>query len=98
MGRTNFEIITSSPETLAAFLSALPALSGPWDEAFHRAFCDACPRADCPKPCPNGDEADRPLWWLMLEAVSDDFSDAPAEVKRAMLENDRALREREAET
>lgn len=30
---TNFEKITASPEALAAFLSSLPVLSGPWDEA-----------------------------------------------------------------
>ena len=44
---TNFEKITASPEALAAFLSSLPVLSGPWDEAFHRRYCDACPVEEC---------------------------------------------------
>lgn len=29
---TNFKSITKNPETLAAFLRALPILEGPWDE------------------------------------------------------------------
>ena len=37
-----FEKITASPAVLGAFLGSLPCLEGPWDNAFHRAFCDKC--------------------------------------------------------
>ena len=39
---TNFEAITKNPETLAAFLRALPILEGPWDEEFQRNYCAGC--------------------------------------------------------
>ena len=45
MGKTNFDRITASPEVLAAFLASLPCLDAPWDDAFHRVFCDNCPMA-----------------------------------------------------
>ena len=45
---TNFEKITASPEALADFLSSLSVLSGPWDEAFHRRYCNACTAENCP--------------------------------------------------
>lgn len=61
---TNFEKITASPEALAAFLSSLPVLSGPWDEAFHRRYCDACPAEECGE-CENK-ALNNPLWWLSL--------------------------------
>lgn len=32
---TEFERITVSPSVLGAFLSSLPCLGGPWDDAFH---------------------------------------------------------------
>ena len=38
----NFERITASLEALGDFLGALPILSGPWDDDFHRVFCDSC--------------------------------------------------------
>lgn len=65
-GRSNFEKITASPETLAAFLSSLPVLSGPWDEDFHRRYCDACPAEECGE-CENK-ALNNPLWWLSLAA------------------------------
>ena len=37
---TEFERITASPAILGAFLGSLPCLEGPWDDAFHREFCD----------------------------------------------------------
>ena len=43
MPQTNFDRITASPEVLAAFLASLPCLDAPWDDAFHRVFCDNCP-------------------------------------------------------
>ena len=63
---TNFEKITATPEALAAFLSSLPVLSGPWDEAFHRRYCDACSAEEC-GGCENR-ALNNPLWWLSLAA------------------------------
>lgn len=66
---TNFEKITASPETLGTFLDSLPIASGPWDEAFHRMFCDGCQVEDCDgQGCPHKVERGNPLWWLMQEA------------------------------
>ena len=66
---TNFEKITASPETLGPFLASLPIASGPWDEAFHRMFCDGCQVEDCDgQGCPHKVERGNPLWWLMQEA------------------------------
>lgn len=39
---TEFERITASHAILGAFLGSLPCLEGPWDDAFHREFCDKC--------------------------------------------------------
>ena len=65
----NFEKITASPEALGTFLASLPIASGPWDEAFHRMFCDGCQVEDCDgKRCPHKAERNNPLWWLMQEA------------------------------
>lgn len=52
---TEFEKITASPAVLGAFLGSLPCLEGPWDNAFHRAFCDKCKA-----------ERNSPTWWLGL--------------------------------
>lgn len=60
MGKTNFDRITASPEALAAFLASLPCLDAPWDDAFHRHFCDNCPMEDCPKVCPNEEKETAP--------------------------------------
>lgn len=65
MGKTNFERITASPEALAAFLASLPCLDAPWDDAFHRHFCDNCPMEDC-DTCPHEAERNSPTWWLGL--------------------------------
>ncbi len=66
---TNFEKIAASPETLGTFLASLPIASGPWDEAFHRMFCDGCQVEDCDgQGCPHKVERGNPLWWLMQEA------------------------------
>lgn len=65
----NFEKITASPEALGTFLASLPIASGPWDEAFHRMFCDGCQVEDCDgQGCPHKVERGNPLWWLMQEA------------------------------
>jgi len=67
VGKTNFDRTADSPETLAAFLASLHCLDAPWDDAFHRHFCDNCPMEDCPKVCPNEEKRNSPAWWLGLE-------------------------------
>lgn len=37
----NFQRITASRETLAAFLGTIPAIETPWDDAFHRLYRDS---------------------------------------------------------
>ena len=66
---TNFGKITESQEALAAFLSSLPVLSGPWDEAFHRRHCDDCPEIECGE-CENK-ALNNPLWWLSPAAETE---------------------------
>ena len=56
MPQTNFDRITAS-------------LDAPWDDAFHRVFCDNCPTTDCPQVCPHEAERNSPAWWLKLEAT-----------------------------
>lgn len=64
---TQFEKITASPEALGAFLASLPVLQGPWDDAFHRTFCDTCRVEDCDaEGCPHQAERNNPTWWLKL--------------------------------
>lgn len=65
---TNFANLTQSPEVLGAFLSSLPVLEGPWDEEFHRRYCDGCTRTDCDggEGCPHSEQRNNPLWWLKL--------------------------------
>lgn len=64
---TNFEKVAASPETLGAFLSSLPVVNSPWEEAFHKMFCADCEREDCDAgPCPHQDARTNPTWWLGL--------------------------------
>lgn len=66
---TNFEKIAASPETLGTFLASLPVASGPWDEEFHKMFCDGCPSENCDaENCPHNAERNNPTWWLTKEA------------------------------
>lgn len=62
---TEFERITESTETLAAFLASLPCIEGPWNEAFHERFCNYCPAKDCDN-CQYEEYRNNPLWWLKL--------------------------------
>lgn len=62
---TQFEKIIQSPETLGAFLAALPVIGGPWDEEFQARFCTGCAAADC-DACPHAAERNNPRWWLTL--------------------------------
>ena len=65
---TNFANLTQSPEALGAFLSSLPVLKGPWDEEFHRRYCNGCTRTDCDggEGCPHSEQRNNQLWWLKL--------------------------------
>lgn len=93
----NFERITASPEALGDFLGALPILSGPWDDDFHRVFCDSCNAENCDaENCAHQAERNSPTWWLKCECDDTDLTTAPEEIKTAILENDKLLREREA--
>lgn len=93
----NFERITASPEALGDFLGALPILSGPWDDDFHRVFCDSCNVENCDaENCAHQAERNSPTWWLKRECDDTDLTTAPEEIKTAILENDKLLREREA--
>ena len=65
---TEFERITASPAILGAFLGTLPCLEGPWDDAFHREFCDKCEAENC-DACPHEAERNSPTWWLKQEVV-----------------------------
>lgn len=65
MGRTNFDRIVASPAVLGAFLGSLPCLDGPWDDAFHREFCDKCAAENC-DACPHEAVRNNPAWWLGL--------------------------------
>ena len=67
---TNFEKLTASPETLGAFLASIPTTGGPWDEAFHKAFCGGCGQEDCEPTCPHQAERGNPAWWLTQEATT----------------------------
>lgn len=67
---TNFERITASPAALGAFLGGLPVLTAPWDDDFHREFCDACDAENCDgENCPHNAERDNPTRWLGLEVT-----------------------------
>lgn len=93
----NFERITASLEALGDFLGALPILSGPWDDDFHRVFCDSCDAENCDaENCAHQAERNSPTWWLKRECDDTDLTTAPEEIKTAILENDKLLREREA--
>ena len=63
---TNFEKITASPEALVDFLESIPSLEGPWDDDFHRQYCDPCGAANC-FTCPHEAERNNPAWWLAQE-------------------------------
>ena len=69
---TNFEKFTASPAVLGAFLASLHVMTGPWDDAFHRAYCDACTAEDCDGPggCPHQEIRGRVIsWWMDREAA-----------------------------
>ncbi len=77
---TIFEKITALPETLGELLASLKVIDSPWEEAFHRAFCDSCIDSNgtenCDTPgCPHEAERNNPTWWLKLGTT--DKTDAP---------------------
>lgn len=78
---TNFEKITASPDVLGEFLASLPVATGPWDEEFHRAFCDSCELLECrPETCPH--KGGRPLWWLMMGNTTKEKGERRMELTR----------------
>lgn len=70
----NFEKITETPETLAAFLAALTVANGPWDQEFHAQYCADCLYLGCDS-CPHSAQRNNPLWWLGQRA-----EDAPGKM------------------
>lgn len=79
---TNFEKITASPDVLGEFLASLPVATGPWDEEFHRAFCDSCELLECrAETCPH--KGNRQLWWLMMGAKQGEVPGISVRVKAA---------------
>ena len=62
-----FDRITKSPQALADFLQAIPAINAPWDDAFHRIYCDQCAAENCDN-CPNEALRGSALWYLTLPA------------------------------
>lgn len=67
---SNFEKITSSEITLGDFLGSLNLIDSPWEEDFHREFCDRRSSENCnAENCPHMEERDDPRWWLMKEAT-----------------------------
>ena len=66
---SNLERITAPPEALGEFLASLNVAGGPWEEAFHRMFCDGCPAETWDaENCPYNAERDNPTWWLTQAA------------------------------
>lgn len=63
---TQFEKITESPETMGAFLAALPVVDGPWNKEFHERYCADCLYLGC-DACPHEEFRNDPGWWLTLE-------------------------------
>lgn len=81
---TNFEKITASPEALGEFLASLTVATGPWDEEFHRVFCNSCKRENCDgKRCPHQDKRNNPLWWLMLGGKEGEVPGLTVRIKAA---------------
>jgi hypothetical protein len=64
-----FDRITASPQALADFLQAITAINAPWDNAFHRIYCDQCAAENCDN-CPNEALRGSALWYLTLPVES----------------------------
>ena len=65
--REKYGLNLSLIHILGTFLASLPCLGGPWDDAFHRHFCDHCKAENC-DACQHEAERNNPAWWL--ESVS----------------------------
>ena len=69
IARSNYEVLTASPEALGNFLASLPVANSPWDECFSQTFCSSCEREDCDTDgCPYQDKRNNPTWWLAQAA------------------------------
>ena len=81
---SNFEKITASPEALAEFLASLSVATGPWDESFHKEFCNSCKRKNCDgKKCPHQNERGNPAWWLRLGEKQGEAAGVTIKIKAA---------------
>lgn len=69
MGKTNFDAITADAQELGRFLRSIPILDAPWDDEFHKRYCNGCGAENC-DTCPNERFRNNPEWWLSLEADS----------------------------
>lgn len=67
---TYFEKITASQEALAAFLSSIQVIDGPWDFLFQATFCTKCRAPGC-NSCPHEAERRNPAWFLGQKVVED---------------------------
>lgn len=76
---TNFEKITETPETLAAFLASIPIANGPWDKAFHQTFCVGCRAENCDVDCPHEAERNNPAWWLNRTVEGEPVEHSPVQ-------------------
>ncbi len=90
---TQFEEITQSPETLAAFLSSLPVIDGPWDKEFQARFCAGCAAENC-DDCPNQRFRNNPGWWLNQTAAAEQPGACVIDLDRAEAEQDLTPEER----
>ena len=86
---TQFEKITQSPETLGAFLAALPVIEGPWDKEFQARFCVGC-AATC-DVCPHAAERNNPHWWLTMTGEPSEETKRAAEKIAAIVDQYSAL-------
>lgn len=79
---TRFKQIAASPASMANFLSSLPTLKGPWDEAFDKAFCSTCGVQDCnAEGCPHQQIRDNViLWWLRLSSEAADAEETAGDL------------------
>lgn len=96
---TQFEKITQSLETMAAFLEDMPVIDGPWDKAFHERFCADCLYLGC-DACPHEEFRNNPRWWLSLGAGQEEKPGTvvidldPAEAERTLTAEEEAELER----
>lgn len=93
---TVFEKVAASPEALGELLESLTVIDSPWEEAFHRVFCDSCIDSNgtqnCDTPgCPHEAERNNPLWWLTRAAEGERETAGDSEREFLIREHERRL-------